>query len=583
MARADLNMTAGEGIDLTRSGTSVIVAAEDATTSNKGIASFSSAYFTVSSGVVTPTIAGIQALLSNDFHNIGGTDADTTYTASGSLLGLSGTTFYINEGTMTDSRLCTYSAVTGLECDTNPSSIASGTVGIGTANRFALYVGVSTVGPSSMVEVSGNVGINTTAPSQRLQVQGTAQASTLTDGTATITGGAITASTVTTTGNVGIGTTSAANALGVASTLAVGATYVNSAAPANGLIVEGNIGIGTTAPQNNFDVLGKASIGSDGTVTAPTNGLYVGGNVGVGSTVPQSALDVNGTTTTVGLSVTGAGAGSLKISSVPTGGGDYFIVHTDGNTGIGSVAPRGKLQVVGGDVKVGTGTFNNTSAGNDLYVTGNLEVDGTLYGDAAGLSNLPAAAGWTDGGTNVQLTAITDNVGIGTTFPSGQVEVVKVGAVAPLMVSSVASGDGDWVIVNSVGNVGIGSVTPTNKLTVNGTLNVISSGNSNFTTLVGLGTVNPQGTLAVVKSGNNPALLVSSVSSATGDYLRIDSAGNVGIGSVTPLNALQVGGNIWSTGYKASGNVGISTTAPSNGCKCAQYTGGICTTVGVCD
>ena len=48
-------LTAGEGIDVTNADGSITIAGEDATTTNKGVASFASANFTVSSGAVSIT------------------------------------------------------------------------------------------------------------------------------------------------------------------------------------------------------------------------------------------------------------------------------------------------------------------------------------------------------------------------------------------------------------------------------------------------------------------------------------------------------------------------------------------------
>lgn len=56
--------------------------------------------------------------------------------------------------------------------------------------------------------------------------------------------------------NLGIGTTSQANALSIASTLAVGSSYTSTTAPSNGVIIQGNVGVGTSNPEEALDVQG---------------------------------------------------------------------------------------------------------------------------------------------------------------------------------------------------------------------------------------------------------------------------------------------------------------------------------------
>ena len=66
-------IAAGEGIDTVASGQTLTVSGEDATTSNKGVASFSSDNFAVNSGVVTIKDNGVaNAELVNDSVNFGG-------------------------------------------------------------------------------------------------------------------------------------------------------------------------------------------------------------------------------------------------------------------------------------------------------------------------------------------------------------------------------------------------------------------------------------------------------------------------------------------------------------------------------
>jgi hypothetical protein len=298
-----------------------------------------------------------------------------------------------------------------------------------------------------------------------------------------------------------------------------------------------------------------------------------GGNVGIGTSMTSAAgrLVVMGGAVGLGTTRTAASTG---------------LAVMNGNVGIGTWSANSGLEVKGKNASfISTGGTNTNATGSgELYVQGDLEVDGTIYGDGSGITGvIPSAAGWTDGGANVYTTTTTDNVGIGTTTPTSTLEVVKTAAgTAPLMVSSTATSDGNLLIVSSAGNVSIGTTTTNAALTImNGNVGIgttgpaqslVTAGNLQVVgrniygdsvnpfiflgdaggTSIGYGS-NANATFnstATSLNWSTASLLMSTIPATAITYASFNQ--NVGIGTTIPLGALTV----------MSGNVGVGTWKP---------------------
>ena len=294
-------------------------------------------------------------------------------------------------------------------------------------------------------------------------------------------------------------------------------------------------------------VTGTLGIGNGGTglATTPTNGQIAIGN---GTNYTLATLTAGS-----GISITN-GSGSVNIAStvVPS---NFVAVAGSTMTGVlnlpanGLVAGSNQLVLSGGNVGIGT-----TSPYGTLDVRGNIlssNSGGTVYGSMdSGNGNFLSIEAFNANNTvkyPVVLAGYGGNVGIGTTSPASLFEV-----------------GGNATVKYDAGTGG------SNYLKL--TLDNINASSSKTSLILSKTSAATGWAIGSDVNGNNGDDLFIWGGGAGATRLAINSSGNVGIATTSPVSKLDVLGGISAGSYAGinaaptngmiiSGNVGIGTTS----------------------
>jgi hypothetical protein len=326
----------------------------------------------------------------------------------------------------------------------------------------------------------------------------------------------------------------------------------------------GNVGIGTASPDALLSVNGIASFGDGAaatpsianfgdlntgfwfpaadTIAASTAGtermrIDSSGNVGIGITSPSSKLDVSGLAkasafgmnATGGSPATGIAAPASDTLGFYTNTIERMRIDSSGNVGIGTGSPSTKLTVVGA-MNFGA----NVSAPS---------VDAGIFRPADGTLAFVANAS-----ERMRIDS-SGNVGINTTSPGVKLGVVDTSA-------------GAATFPAIFGNRGTTVGTQ-----VNFGLQTYDSGSAGITNAISSVT-----TSATSGAGSADMLFLTTASGTRAERMRIDSSGNVGIGTSSPQFGVDLRRGSGANAYfLAAGN----NNGTTNGILFGQDTTGL--------
>lgn len=333
-------------------------------------------------------------------------------------------------------------------------------------------------------------------------------------------------------------------------------------------------GANTGAVTLNINSLGAKSIAKLGTTALTANDIPSGAVVEVIYDGTQfqliglaaTSLNPANNYQVTNLNYTGTLIGSTGILNIGSG---QLYKDASGNVGIGTAAPSQKLQVTGGNIYTSGGQIitNRANAAADTTAGLVLQIDGTTHAQiTTPVSSVMAL--YTGGAERMRINS-SGNMGIGTNTPARRLDLFSPSSTLArftgnnannfieisdnnnanvMTIGSIAGGNGymystgylafypggtEKIRIDSSGNVGIGTTTPSTKLHVSGGRSYFVANSEPYSIGMKYGTT--AGLDYFYIGATNSASPSCVFSNAGGiELMRIDNSGNVGIGTSSP-------------------------------------------------
>jgi len=529
------------------SGASTTITIDDASTVAKGIASYNSTNFSVSSGAVntiqnidsgaSPTFAGLS--LSGNATVQGGSVTVGTAAQAGSLILHDGTgkTGTIKTATLGQSTVYTVPDPGGPSasfCLTsgNCAGVGGGvtTVG-GTTNQVAKFTGGQTIGDSiisdngTTVTIGGVLGVNTLTPTAALTVGATAQNLTLQGN-----------------GNTKLTATSG----GITNTLQFAAP-----ASSNKTITLPNAS-GTVA----VTASGVIALDAAGNITCPTCAVSGSGVTSVNGLAGALTLaNSSGASTTITIddaSTVAKGIASFNSTNFSVASGAVNTVQninsgaspTFAGINTNAITPSGPLTV---GATGQTFTLQGSAASTITATGGGFATTVGFTGSPTGAVSYNFDRAATAGTYSICTTAGNcSGVGGGVTSPGGSINQIAKFTAGTTIGDSIISDNGTTVTIGGI--LGVNTVTPTAALTVGATGQAL--------TLQGSGTTK----LTATTGGITNSLTFAAPASSNKTITIPNASGTVAVSASGPL-AIDAAGNLTCATCVTSGGGGGGASA----------------------